>query len=132
MGLVQRPRPQAWMGMGRQWQGALRALGLFFRLRLDQNQPGVVDARPGQRIRLTCRAEGYPPPAIEWQRDGQTLSSPRFVRLLSLPVQAMGAGAARRHLWSVRGSWEMELPCRGLLSLSRVWSGDRGNRPAHR
>ncbi|KAM7156010.1 papilin isoform 4-T4 [Molossus nigricans] len=47
------------------------------RLRLDQNQPGVVDARPGQRIRLTCRAEGFPPPAIEWQRDGQTLSSPR-------------------------------------------------------
>ncbi|XP_045057934.2 papilin isoform X2 [Desmodus rotundus] len=47
------------------------------RLRLDQNQPVVVDAHPGQRIRLTCRAEGFPPPAIEWQRDGQTLSSPR-------------------------------------------------------
>ncbi|XP_058422857.1 papilin [Diceros bicornis minor] len=47
------------------------------RLRLDRNQPGVVDAHPGQRIRLTCRAEGFPPPAIEWQRDGQPLSSPR-------------------------------------------------------
>ncbi|XP_054571909.1 papilin [Eptesicus fuscus] len=47
------------------------------RLRLDQSQPGVVDAHPGQRIRLTCRTEGFPPPTIEWQRDGQTLSSPR-------------------------------------------------------
>nr|XP_044629884.1 papilin isoform X7 [Equus asinus] len=47
------------------------------RLRLDRNQPGVVDAHPGQQIRLICRAEGFPPPAIEWQRDGQPLSSPR-------------------------------------------------------
>ncbi|XP_048218195.1 papilin isoform X3 [Perognathus longimembris pacificus] len=47
------------------------------RLRLDRNQPGVVDASPGQRIVLTCRAEGFPPPTIEWQRDGQPVSSPR-------------------------------------------------------
>ncbi|XP_051052278.1 papilin [Phodopus roborovskii] len=47
------------------------------RLRLDRTQPGVVDASPGQRIRLTCRAEGFPPPTIEWQRDGQLVSSPR-------------------------------------------------------
>ncbi|KAM6170913.1 papilin [Erethizon dorsatum] len=48
------------------------------RLRLDRTQPGVVDASPGQRIRLTCRADGFPPPVIEWQRDGQALSSPRY------------------------------------------------------
>ncbi|XP_004754894.2 papilin isoform X5 [Mustela putorius furo] len=47
------------------------------RLLLDRNQPRVVDAQPGQRARLTCRAEGFPPPTIEWQRDGQPLSSPR-------------------------------------------------------
>ncbi|XP_047396271.1 papilin isoform X2 [Sciurus carolinensis] len=47
------------------------------RLRLDRTQPGVVDTSPGQRIRLPCRAEGFPPPTIEWQRDGQPLSSPR-------------------------------------------------------
>ncbi|XP_029093996.1 papilin isoform X3 [Monodon monoceros] len=47
------------------------------RLRLDQHQPGVVDAHPGQQIRLTCRAEGFPPTSVEWQRDGQPLSSPR-------------------------------------------------------
>ncbi|XP_021057219.1 papilin isoform X1 [Mus pahari] len=47
------------------------------RLRLDRTQPGVVDASPGQRIRLTCRAEGFPVPTIEWQRDGQLVSSPR-------------------------------------------------------
>ncbi|XP_062947956.1 papilin isoform X2 [Cynocephalus volans] len=51
--------------------------GTATRLRLDRNQPRVVDASPGQRIRLTCRAEGFPPPAIEWQRDGQLVSSPR-------------------------------------------------------
>ncbi|XP_055989319.1 papilin [Sorex fumeus] len=48
------------------------------RLRLDRNQPGVVDAHPGQQILLPCRAEGDPPPTIEWQRDGQTLYPPRY------------------------------------------------------
>lgn len=57
---------------------------LFCRLRLDRSQPGVVEAHPGQRIQLPCRAEGFPPPTIEWQRDGQPPSSPRFVQLLSL------------------------------------------------
>ncbi|XP_008270321.3 papilin [Oryctolagus cuniculus] len=47
------------------------------RLRLDQNQPSVVEASAGQRVRLTCHAEGFPPPTIEWHRDGQPLSSPR-------------------------------------------------------
>ncbi|XP_013362608.1 PREDICTED: papilin isoform X1 [Chinchilla lanigera] len=47
------------------------------RLRLDRTQPGAVDASPGQRVRLSCRADGFPPPVIEWQRDGQPLSSPR-------------------------------------------------------
>lgn len=74
------------------------ALGcLFCRLRLDRNQPGVVDAHPGQQIRLICRAEGFPPPAIEWQRDGQPLSSPRFVQLFSSPHP-------------VGGHWGRELP----------------------
>ncbi|KAK2496480.1 hypothetical protein MC885_013133 [Smutsia gigantea] len=48
------------------------------RLRLDRNQPGVVDAHPGQRIRLVCHAEGFPRPIMEWQRDGQPLSSGRY------------------------------------------------------
>ncbi|XP_021102348.1 papilin isoform X3 [Heterocephalus glaber] len=47
------------------------------RLRLDGTQPGVVDASPGQRVRLSCRSEGFPPPVIEWQRDGQPVASPR-------------------------------------------------------
>ncbi|XP_021574040.1 papilin [Carlito syrichta] len=47
------------------------------RLRLDWTQPGVVDASPGQQIRLPCRAEGFPPPSVEWQRDGRPISSPR-------------------------------------------------------
>ncbi|XP_023559166.1 papilin isoform X2 [Octodon degus] len=48
------------------------------RLRLDRTQPHVVDASPGQRAQLSCRADGFPPPVIEWQRNGQPLSSPRF------------------------------------------------------
>ncbi|XP_006865675.1 PREDICTED: papilin [Chrysochloris asiatica] len=47
------------------------------RLRLDRNQPGVVDASPGQQVQLACHAEGLPRPAIQWQKDGQRLSSPR-------------------------------------------------------
>nr|XP_045010004.1 papilin [Jaculus jaculus] len=47
------------------------------RLRMDRTQPGVVDASLGQRIRLTCHTEGFPPPTIEWQRDGQPVSSSR-------------------------------------------------------
>ncbi|XP_058511180.1 papilin [Ochotona princeps] len=47
------------------------------RLRLDQNQPGTVEVSAGQQARLSCRAEGFPPPTIEWHRDGQLLSSPR-------------------------------------------------------
>ncbi|PNI84122.1 PAPLN isoform 11, partial [Pan troglodytes] len=59
------------------------------RLRLDQNQPRVVDASPGQRIRMTCRAEGFPPPAIEWQRDGQPVSSPSTHRPAQGPWQGL-------------------------------------------
>ncbi|XP_044515907.1 papilin [Gracilinanus agilis] len=47
------------------------------RLSFDRNQPGVVDASVGQRVQLPCRTFGYPPPVIEWQKDGQPLSSPR-------------------------------------------------------
>lgn len=102
MRLVQRSRPHAWMGMGGSSRGPLRAVGcLSCRLRLDQSQPGVVDAHPGQRIRLTCRTEGFPPPTIEWQRDGQTLSSPRLVRSSPLPAVPTPRCA---------GPWGKELP----------------------
>ncbi|KFO24233.1 papilin isoform X2 [Fukomys damarensis] len=47
------------------------------RLRLDHTQPGVVDTNPGQQVRLSCRAEGFPSPVIQWQRDGQPVASPR-------------------------------------------------------
>uniref|UniRef100_A0A452TUX8 Papilin, proteoglycan like sulfated glycoprotein n=1 Tax=Ursus maritimus TaxID=29073 RepID=A0A452TUX8_URSMA len=71
------PRDSSLVGdRGSLWASSLQPRPTT-RLLLDRNQPGVVDAQPGQRIRLTCRAEGFPPPAIEWQRDGQPLSSPR-------------------------------------------------------
>ncbi|XP_051833605.1 papilin isoform X2 [Antechinus flavipes] len=46
-------------------------------LSFDKSQPGVVDASVGQRVQLPCRTYGYPPPVIEWQKDGQPPSSPR-------------------------------------------------------
>lgn len=101
-------------------QEPLRAMGCSSRrLRLDQNQPGVVDAHAGQRTRLTCRAEGFPPPTIEWQRDGQTLSSPRCVQLLPLP-----AGPAQESPRLSRGLPEVELLGRLTRGLPVFPEGD--------
>ncbi|KAM9091000.1 papilin isoform 5-T6 [Megaptera novaeangliae] len=115
------------------------------RLRLDRHQPGVVDAHPGQRIRLTCRAEGFPPPSVEWQRDGQPLSSPRFVQLLSPPSwpasspTPTGGGSCRCPLvlsrtpgplegWSC-GVGLLGQTTFGSLGLSGVWLADRSKGP---
>lgn len=97
---------------------------LLCRVRLDRSQPGVLDAQPGQRVRLTCRAEGFPPPTIEWQRDGQPLSSPRFVQLPSpvLPPTPPRLGRCRPLVRPERASLETGLraedslgrPCWGL------------------
>ena len=114
---------------------------LLCRLRLDRHQPGVVDAHPGQRIRLTCRAEGFPPPSVEWQRDGQPLSSPRFVQLLSPPSwpasspTPTGGGSCRCPLvlsrtpgplegWSC-GVGLLGQTAFGSLGLSGMWLADR-------
>uniref|UniRef100_A0A8D0G111 Papilin n=1 Tax=Sphenodon punctatus TaxID=8508 RepID=A0A8D0G111_SPHPU len=47
------------------------------RLRLYKNEPSVVDANIGERVRLPCRVEASPTLTIEWQKDGQPLSSLR-------------------------------------------------------
>uniref|UniRef100_A0A8D0G8S9 Papilin n=1 Tax=Sphenodon punctatus TaxID=8508 RepID=A0A8D0G8S9_SPHPU len=46
-------------------------------LRLYKNEPSVVDANIGERVRLPCRVEASPTLTIEWQKDGQPLSSLR-------------------------------------------------------
>ena len=92
------PSPGRRVVGGRQGRSPLAAERcLLCRVRLDRSQPGVLDAQPGQRVRLTCRAEGFPPPTIEWQRDGQPLSSPRFVQLPSavLPLTPPHLGRCR-------------------------------------
>lgn len=104
----------------------------FCRLRLDRNQPGVVDAHPGQRIRLVCRAEGFPRPTMEWQRNGQPLSSGRFAQCLALlPCALPSCG-----LWlcsvSSRTQGSLERWGCWALGLSRAWLVDRRNRPAKR
>ncbi|NXE81554.1 PPN protein, partial [Cochlearius cochlearius] len=48
-----------------------------YRLRMDKSEPSVVEASVGERVRLPCTVEASPALTIEWQKDGQPLSSPR-------------------------------------------------------
>ncbi|NXW12434.1 PPN protein, partial [Circaetus pectoralis] len=48
-----------------------------YRLRMDKSGPSVVEANVGERVRLPCTVEASPALTIEWQKDGQPLSSPR-------------------------------------------------------
>ncbi|NWH47729.1 PPN protein, partial [Fregata magnificens] len=48
-----------------------------YRLRMDKSEPSVVEANVGERVRLPCTVEASPALTIEWQKDGQPLSSPR-------------------------------------------------------
>ncbi|OPJ83012.1 papilin isoform A [Patagioenas fasciata monilis] len=48
-----------------------------YRLRMDKSEPSVVEASIGERVRLPCAVEASPALTIEWQKDGQPLSSPR-------------------------------------------------------
>lgn len=99
---------------------------LFCRLRLDRTQPGVVDASPGQRVRLTCRAEGFPVPTIEWQRDGQLVSSPRFIQPLLLPSPV--SSHTPSHGGQTLGPGGTGLEHRSL-GISKVWLMTIGGQP---
>ncbi|NXP46671.1 PPN protein, partial [Heliornis fulica] len=48
-----------------------------YRLRMDKSEPSVVEANVGERVRLPCTVEASPVLTIDWQKDGQPLSSPR-------------------------------------------------------
>ncbi|NXX83824.1 PPN protein, partial [Urocolius indicus] len=48
-----------------------------YRLRMDKSEPSVVEANVGDRVRLPCAVEASPALTIQWQKDGQPLSSPR-------------------------------------------------------
>ncbi|XP_054132009.1 papilin [Melozone crissalis] len=50
---------------------------LTYRLKMDKSEPTVVEAHVGERVRLPCTVEASPALTIEWQKDGQPLSSPR-------------------------------------------------------
>ncbi|XP_074853207.1 papilin isoform X2 [Carettochelys insculpta] len=50
---------------------------LVYRLRMDKNEPSVVDAHIGERVRLPCAVEASPALTIQWQKDGQPVSSSR-------------------------------------------------------
>ncbi|NWU01608.1 PPN protein, partial [Urocynchramus pylzowi] len=50
---------------------------LSYRLKMDKSEPTVVEANVGERVRLPCTVEASPALTIEWQKDGQPLSSPR-------------------------------------------------------
>ncbi|NWV73280.1 PPN protein, partial [Dasyornis broadbenti] len=51
---------------------------LTYRLKMDKSKPTVVEANVGERVRLPCTVEALPALTIEWQKDGQPLSSPRY------------------------------------------------------
>ncbi|XP_061467221.1 papilin isoform X2 [Rhineura floridana] len=46
-------------------------------LKMYKNEPSIVNANIGERVRLPCRVEALPSLTIEWQKDGQPISSPR-------------------------------------------------------
>ncbi|XP_034968720.1 papilin isoform X1 [Zootoca vivipara] len=48
-----------------------------YRLKMYKNEPSIVNANIGERVRLPCRVEALPSVTIEWQKDGQPISSPR-------------------------------------------------------
>lgn len=48
------------------------------RLKMDKSEPSVLEASVGERARLPCTVEASPALTIEWQKDGQPLSSPRW------------------------------------------------------
>ncbi|XP_009668707.2 papilin isoform X2 [Struthio camelus] len=50
---------------------------LTYRLLMDKSEPSVMEANVGERVRLPCTVEASPTLTIEWQKDGQPLSSPR-------------------------------------------------------
>ncbi|NXN01937.1 PPN protein, partial [Sylvia borin] len=50
---------------------------LTYRLKMDKSEPTVVETNVGERVRLPCTVEASPTLTIEWQKDGQPLSSPR-------------------------------------------------------
>lgn len=49
----------------------------IYRLKMYKNEPSVVNANIGERVRLPCRVEASPSLTIDWQKDGQPISSPR-------------------------------------------------------
>ncbi|XP_062973702.1 papilin isoform X2 [Elgaria multicarinata webbii] len=51
---------------------------IIYRLKMSKNEPSVVDANIGERVRLPCRVEASPSLTIKWQKDGQPISSPRY------------------------------------------------------
>ncbi|KFQ57036.1 Papilin, partial [Nestor notabilis] len=56
---------------------ALVSHELSKQLRMVESEPSVVEANIGERVRLPCTLEASPALTIEWQKDGQPLSSPR-------------------------------------------------------
>ncbi|KFW06215.1 Papilin, partial [Eurypyga helias] len=69
-------------------RGSMEAVGLLLvlphdkalalkQLRMEKSEPSVVEANVGERVRLPCTVEASPALTIEWQKDGQPLSSPR-------------------------------------------------------
>uniref|UniRef100_H3ALS2 Papilin, proteoglycan like sulfated glycoprotein n=1 Tax=Latimeria chalumnae TaxID=7897 RepID=H3ALS2_LATCH len=66
--------------------GAFHSLGtnnessVEYWLSVDRTDPSLVDARPGQTVKLLCRADASPSLTIEWRKDDKAVSSASFDR----------------------------------------------------
>ncbi|XP_041070037.1 papilin-like [Carcharodon carcharias] len=51
----------------------------IYRLNIERGDPSLVDARPGQTVRLLCKVDASPSRTVEWHKDGRPLYSVRHV-----------------------------------------------------
>ncbi|XP_029454565.1 papilin isoform X2 [Rhinatrema bivittatum] len=95
------------------------------RFKMNRNDPIVVDANLGQRVRLSCQIGITPHATIQWQKDGKALSSRRYRQqsdgsLLINQVTSEDAGLYRCSVPNSRDSdfQTIQLRTRGELKIT--------------
>nr|XP_014346581.1 PREDICTED: papilin [Latimeria chalumnae] len=83
----------------------LGQVGLLFSslLSVDRTDPSLVDARPGQTVKLLCRADASPSLTIEWRKDDKAVSSARHAQHTdgSLVISRVTSEDAGRYICTV-------------------------------
>uniref|UniRef100_H3ALS1 Papilin, proteoglycan like sulfated glycoprotein n=1 Tax=Latimeria chalumnae TaxID=7897 RepID=H3ALS1_LATCH len=102
----------------------------YFRLSVDRTDPSLVDARPGQTVKLLCRADASPSLTIEWRKDDKAVSSASFDRHAqhtdgSLVISRVTSEDAGRYICTVSNGHDkdyrlVQLRVQGVIPLSPV------------